>query len=520
MKVETRHRAAERDRCKTLGGFVREAWSVLHSSEHDPYVPGWHIELLCAHLEAITHGKFREHGLSNRLLVNVPPGAMKSLLVNVFWPAWEWGPASMPWLHYIATSYKADNCVRDSRRMRTLVESSWYQKHWPVVLRRTGETALENERGGLRQCVPFNSLTQWRAHRLLIDDPHSIDTAESDAERNKTTRRFRESATTRLIDPVTSAIVIIMQRLHQHDLSGIATALKLGYVHVMLPMEFEPDRRCVTPFGRDPREHEAELLCPGRFPRDVVERDKAALTVYSVAGQFQQRPSPREGGLFKRQWFKFLPHVPPDTEMLAVSQNATAKWVRHWDLAASTQQRSARTAGVKMGKAHDGRIIVASAIVTRSEGHEVRTLIRSTAEMDGRACEVSLPQDPGQAGKTQKQDLIAMLAGFVAHARPETGDKYTRAEPFSSQLEAGNVYLVAGEWNDGYIEELCLFPAGELKDQVDATSGAFARLPKDKGMTFAVPPVITGRPRDVPGGIVGPAPSWSGRPERGGGGAP
>jgi len=257
----------------------------------------------------------------------------------------------------------------------------------------------------------------------------------------------------------------------------------------------------------------------------VVERDKAAMTVYAVAGQFQQRPSPREGGLFKRHYFKFIERAPPDTEMLSVNPAASAKWVRHWDLAASTQQRSARTAGVKMGKTRDGRYIVSSVIVTRSEGNEVRKLIRSTAELDGRGCEISLPQDPGQAGKTQKQDLIGMLAGFVAHARPETGDKYTRAEPFSSQCEAGNVYLVAGEWNENYIEEHCLFPAGAaLKDQVDASSGAFARLPRDTGSKFVAPPAITGRPRDIPG-AVGPMPSWSGRRERSfdqgsGGGAP
>lgn len=442
-----------------------------------------------------------------------------SLLVNVFWPCWEWGPCGLPWLQYIATSYKADNCARDSRRMRALIESKFFQTLWPLALTRAGEMALENERGGLRQSVPFNSLTQWRAHRLLIDDPHSIDTAESDVERDKTSRRFRESATTRLIDPITSAIILIMQRLHQNDLSGIALALKLGYVHVMLPMEFEPDRRCETPFGRDPRTYDGELLCEERSPREVVERDKTAMTVYAVAGQFQQRPSPREGGLFKRHYFKTVERTPPDADMVPVNSGASAKWVRHWDLAASTQQRSARTAGVKMGKARDGRYIVSSVIVTRSEGNEVRKLIRATAELDGRACEVSLPQDPGQAGKVQKQDMVAMLAGFVAHARPETGDKYTRAEPFASQCEAGNVYLVAADWNEGYVEEHCLFPAGALKDQVDASSGAFARLPKTQyASTFAVPPEITGRPRDIPGGgSLGSPPSWSGRPERGGG---
>jgi predicted phage terminase large subunit-like protein len=528
MTRRERDPQAARERCKTLAGFIREFFPLQHPGQ--PYVHSWNIDFLCAHLEAITFGKFLALGLSNRLLANVPPGTMKSLLVNVFWPAWEWGPCGLGWLQYVATSHRDDLCARDSRRMRAVVESEKYRTLWPMELIRAAEMSFENDKGGWRESIPIGSLTGGRGHRLLIDDPHSIDGSESDATRERTVRNFRESASQRMADPATSAIVLIMQRLHQGDLSGIAVDEGFGYVHVMLPMEFEPDRCCISPlinktdclFGRagepmrDPRTYDGQLLWPERFPRWVVERDKIPLGAFGVAGQLQQRPSPREGGLFKRHWFKFLPHAPPDAEMVGVNPNATAKWVRHWDLASSTQQRSARTAGVKMGKTRDGRYIVSSVIVTRSEGHEVRSLIRSTAEMDGRACEVSLPQDPGQAGKTQKQDLIAMLAGFVAHARPETGDKYTRAEPFSSQCEAGNVYLVEGAWNSDYIDELCMFPAGTLKDQVDASSGAFGRLPKTKAEpSFAVPPAIPGRPRDVPPGGTA-ATNWSGRPERGG----
>jgi len=108
----------------------------------------------------------------------------------------------------------------------------------------------------------------------------------------------------------------------------------------------------------------------------------------------------------------------------------------------------------------------------------VRKTIRATAEVDGKACIISLPQDPGQGGKVQAQDYVAQLAGFVVHVQPERGDgdKFQRAEPFAAQCEAGNVYLVRGEWNEAYLDELCAFPSGKLKDQVDASSGAFGRL--------------------------------------------
>jgi predicted phage terminase large subunit-like protein len=133
---------------------------------------------------------------------------------------------------------------------------------------------------------------------------------------------------------------------------------------------------------------------------------------------------------------------------------------------------------VKMGRTPDGKYVVGHVTKTQDEGAAVRSLILGTAQVDGRECEISLPQDPGQAGKVQKQDMIAMLAGFNARAQPETGDKITRAEPFSAQCEAGNVFLVEGAWINDYLDELCMFPAGMFKDQVDASSGAFGRLVK------------------------------------------
>lgn len=453
---------AIRARCVRLSGFVKEAWHVLQPET--PYVHGWHIDAICDHLEAISDGRI------NRLLINVPPGTMKSLLVSVFWPAWEW--TTRPSLSYLTTSYSEGYVKRDSRRMRDLVGSEWYQSLWgdKVRLARTAEISFENTARGFREGKPFASLTGGRGDRVIIDDPHSTETAESQTERDNTARIFRESVPTRLNDPVRSAIVVIMQRLHEADISGQILALKLGYEHLMLPMEFEPERACATSIGfRDPRSVDGELLFPERFPREVVERDKVPMGSYAVAGQFQQRPTPREGGMFKRSWFegKFIGAAPEGT-----------RWVRHWDLAATARKTAARTAGVKLGRTPDGMFIVGHVVTTQAEGPDVRKLIKATAESDGRAVEISLPQDPGQAGKVQATDMIAMLAGFVARAEPETGDKVTRAEPFSVQCEAGNVLIVKGAWNEAYLDELCLFPGGSFKDQVDATSGAFGRLAK------------------------------------------
>lgn len=472
-----RNAEAIRHRCRSLRQFMREAWAVL--LPNTPYLPNWHIDLLCDHLEAITFGGFLARGLDNRLLANVPPGTAKSLIVNVFWPAFEWGPAGMAHLSYIATSFREDACMRDGRRMRTLVLSDWFQALWPLKLTRLSEGDFENAKGGRRQAVPFGSLTSERADRLLIDDPHSIDTAESDVDRERAALRFRESATTRINDPIRSAIVVIMQRLHERDISGIILALKMPYVHVRLPMRFEADNRCVTPFGADPRTAEGELLFPGRWPPAVLDRDEAAMAAHAVAGQHQQRPGPRAGLMFKRHHFKVVPAAPGD-----------CRWVRGWDLAGSKKKTSAYTAGVKVGfHAREKHFYVAD--VARDRVLNPETMIVNTAALDGRHVKISIPQDPGAAGLIQARALVAALVGHDVTASPESGEKADRAIPVKSQAEAGNVSIVEGPWNEAFLDEIVKFPAGAYKDQVDALSRAFGEFIMRPGAVAVGPVIVT-----------------------------
>lgn len=473
VRKEKHRRALERirERCKSFAGFVREAWHILEPNT--PLIWGRHLQAICDHLEAITFGN-----LSPWLIINVPPGSSKSTVVAVLWQAWEWGPCGRRSTRFLTTSFEIGNVTRDTRKTRNLILSDWYQELWPdVVLVRHGETSFENKDTGFREGVPFASVTGKRGDRLLVDDPHSLRQAESDTERGTAIRLFLEGGLNRVNNQMTSAIVVIMQRVHDLDLSGALLARDLGFVHLFIPMEFEADRRCVTPLPwEDWRTQDGELMDPERFPREAVDKLKS-IGQYMWAGQYQQRPTPREGGLFKREWFagKMVRQAPAGTI-----------WVRHWDLAGTKKETAARTAGVKLGRAPDGTFYVGHVFTTQSEGKEVRKIVKHFAELDTKAVEISLPQDPGQAGKVQAQDYISMLAGWNVHAEVESGDKYTRAEPFSAQCEGGNVYLVQGEWNEPYLDEVCLFPNGSFKDQVDASSGAFGRLiSKPRGMNVS-----------------------------------
>lgn len=460
-----------RARCRSLAGFIREAWHVLEPET--PLIWGWHLDAICDHLEAVTRGEI------TRLLITVPPGSSKSLIVSVLWPAWEWSIGRRG-LRYLTTSYDEVNITRDARKHRDLVQSEWYRALFPEVrLTRTAEDDFANSDQGGRLAATFVSLTGKRGDRLIYDDPHSAKKAESDDQRYATTQGFREGATNRLNDQKRSAIIVIMQRLHHKDVAGVILEVPMGYCHLNIPMEFEtvdgegnPLPRVPTAIGwLDPRTEDGELMDPIRFDREVVEDLKRDLGAYAYAGQYQQRPVPREGGLFQRSYFKdkIIQVAPPGTV-----------WCRHWDLAATklkvTDTKGARTAGVKLGLAQDGSWIVGHMIAIGEEGKAVEDTIFTTAHIDGHEVMISLPQDPGQAGKVQKRSYLVKLSGFNVFIRPETGDKVTRAEPFARQAEGGNVFLLEGAWNQEFLDEVCLFPGGARKDVVDACSGAFGRL--------------------------------------------
>lgn len=400
------------------------------------------------------------------MLINVPPGCMKSLLVGVLWPAWEWGPKGRPGTRYLGTAHKQDLAVRDNLKCRRLIQSEWYQARWPVKLTgdQNAKTKFENDSTGFREAMAFGSMTGSRGDRVLLDDPLSVDHANSDADLKSAEITFTEALPTR-VNNDDSAIVVIMQRLNEKDTSGIIIKRDLGYMHLCLPMRFEAERRCITSIGfRDPREHDGDLLFPERFPEATVKGLEKTMGSYAAAGQLQQRPAPREGGMFKKAWFPIVRAIPAGT-----------KFVRGWDLAA-TEGAGDWTAGVKIGRQKNGRFIICDVVRDQKSAAGVERLLVNTTSQDGYMCEQSLPQDPGQAGKQQASYYIGKLAGYTAHATTESGDKETRANPLSAQAEAGNVDILEGDWNDAFLDELCVFPNGEHDDQVDGAARAFNTL--------------------------------------------
>jgi len=293
----------ERKRQADLDGgllhFVRYFWHVLEPSKE--LVEGWVLHAICAHLEAVTRGEI------NRLLINVPPGFMKSMLVNVFWPAWEWSAAGLPSIRYVTFSYAAHLTERDNGKFRDLLRSREFHELWghAVTLTEDGKIRVANDATGWKFASSVKGVgTGERGDRVILDDPHNVKEGESEAVRSETVRWVREGMSNRLNDMETGVIVCIMQRVHEEDVSNALIADDLGYVHLMVPMEFDPARRCGTAIGwEDPREDDGELAWPERFSPSAVAQLKRTLGPYAYSGQYQQSPEPRGGGIIKRAWW-------------------------------------------------------------------------------------------------------------------------------------------------------------------------------------------------------------------------
>lgn len=446
--------------------FIPISWPHVEPTE---YVPGWHIDAVAEHMQAVADGEIR------RLIINLPPRHTKSLPVSVLYPAWRW--ITDPSRRFMTASSSMDLAGDFSGRSRDLLESEWFKEHYPEVRLRPDENArraYSTTQKGYRRAISSETRVTGRgADEILVDDPLDAKQAMSETVRDGVNEWYTNSLRNRLNSQRSGAIVIVMQRLHERDLTGWLLANEPSKWDLLcLPAFYEP--RHPTPVRssigfRDPRREEGEILFPQRFGRDDLA-ELAAPGTYLEAGQLQQRPSPREGGFFDRAKLEaaVIDEIP-----------AVRRWVRRWDLAASAEEGD-YTAGLLVGERADGAGIVIANVVRAQKGSgAVRAMIRSTAEVDAQSygrVELVFPQDPGQAGKDQKNSLAEEFSEFSPRFERETGDKVTRAEPLSAQVDAGRVFILRGAWNDALIEEMATFPRGQHDDQVDAAAGAYNRL--------------------------------------------
>lgn len=446
--------AVERELCRrSLAEFAKRAWHVLEPAAELKW--GWALDAICEHLEAVTDGRI------TRLLMNVPPGSMKSLLTGVIWPAWEWGPRSMPEMRFVGTAHEETLAIRDNRKCRDLIKSEWYQKLWPLELSRDldGKREFGNTKKGIRQARAFTSMTGVRGDRVILDDPISADNANSEAKLEAARIAFTETLPTR-VNSDKSAIVVIMQRLNEKDISGVIQEMGLPYVHLCIPMRFEPDRRCVTSIGWvDPRETEGELMFPERFGEAQVAELEQTLGSYGSAGQLQQRPAPRGGGIIKTAWFRYYQSLPA-LEFRNI----------HVDTAQKTGEENDYCVFQCWGRSMTGQAVLIDQIRDKWESPELI--------VNGRAFWLKHKSAPLAAPlRAMKVEDKVSGTGLIQTLRREgipvlpvqrDKDKISRGHDAAPFIESGNVLLpIDAPWLSDFLDEAGSFPGGAHDDQMD-----------------------------------------------------
>lgn len=445
---------AERILCaRSFAYFIKRAWLQIIP---DKLRWNWHMDAMAEHMQALATGGIA----SNRLLINVPPGASKSTIVGVMYPAWLWGPGGQPGHKYIGAAHEQGLAVRDSRMTRELVRSTWYQRLWPIAFKSDQNEKLyfENASFGFRQACAIAGFTGRRGHTVGIDDPLSVEKAHSETDRATALRVLSETIPTRLVDPATSAIVIVMQRLHENDPSGYVLSQNLGYEHLCIPMEYDPTRARTTCIGwADPRKDAGELMFPDRFPREVVDKYKIALGEYGYAGQMQQRPSPAGGGIFKDAWWRYYTS-PPGFEYRGI----------YADTAQKTGQTNDYSVFQLWGKTKGGQAYKLDQIRGKWEAPELLVQARAfwAKHKQGAAPLRFMKVEDKVSGtgliQTLKREGIPVLP--IQRDR----DKITRAYDAAPLIESGNVFLPENApWLSEFLGEASGFPNAAHDDQLD-----------------------------------------------------
>ena len=428
-----------------------------------------HLEQLIAVLQRVADGE------TKRLMVFMPPRHGKSETVSRLFSAYYLARYPQRWA--AITSYASELAFTLSRAAR----DNYLAAGGPINNDVTSVKHWETGKGGGLWATGVGGPATGKGFHLgIIDDPvKNAEDAASETLREHHRDWYRSTFSTR--EEPGGAIVLIMTRWNERDLAGWLLAQEAGsdggsvddeperWHIVNMPAIAEPE---VKPFpasctvAHDNRQP-GEALCQERYPLHRLKSIETRVGPYFWAALYQQRPAPREGGMFKRAWFAIVQALP-----------ANCTFVRYWDKA-GTQGSGARSAGVLLARTPAGRYIVVDVVKGQWSATEREAIIKQTAAMDEKlygGVATWAEQEPGSGGKESAENTVRNLAGYSIRTETVTGDKVTRADPFAAQAGAGNVDLLTGTWNEAYLEELAAFPNGRYKDQVDGSSGGFNKL--------------------------------------------
>lgn len=501
-------RRQARERHAQPGGlheFVRYFWHILEPKTR--FVDGWAIRAICEHLEAVTDGRI------TRLLINVPPGFSKSLISNVFWPAWEWSAKGLSHYRFVAFSYGSHLTERDNQKFRSLILSRDFTDLYGDVFATVGVGVVKiaNDKTGWKFASSALGIgTGERGDRIVADDLHKADDGE--LVRNRTVRWFDEAMSSRLNDMNRSAIVVIGQRVHEDDVSGFIVEKRMQYCHLLIPMQYDGERPPTEIGWVDPRRTVGELAWPERY--DLVNLADQYNNEFVWASQYQQTPEPRGGGIFKRKYWRKLDiplgRSPPPMEYVVASLDSAYDENEHNDPSGFTAWGIYRDANgnpqVLMLAAWRKHLEIHGPHVDRLVGESERSWVDRAkkewglvewVEYECKRLRVDrLLVENKASGKTVAQEIqrIYRSEGFGVELVNPLGDKFARAlavihlwtdgfvhvpasyaDPKNSDNDP-DVDLMPRDWAELAIDDHAKFPNGRYRDVVDSATQALYHL--------------------------------------------
>ncbi len=429
--------------------FVKQAW---HTIDPTPFVDGWHIKAVCDHLEAVFNGKF------NKLIINIPPRLGKSLLVSVLYPAWVW--IKKPQHRFLTGSHGKELAIRDTRKSRQVIKSQWYQKYWGHIFNLCGDqnqkSRYENDKGGNRTAFSIGGLlTGEGGDTVMIDDPLDADDSLNTNAITNVNEWYSSTVTTRRNLQSERSFIVIMQRLNKMDLSGYLLEHE-DVIHLCLPMEFELERKCITPIFEDPRTKEGQIVWDAITP-EILNELKIGLGPVNVPGQLQQRPVREGGNIFKEDDIQFYTGNPGTFDYILQS----------WDTAfkkGEDNDYSAMTCWGRIGN----KIYLIEAWRGKVEFPELKQLADQFAIKW--KPNIVVVEDKA-SGQSLFQELRREFKYPILAVKPQ-GDKIARANSATPYFATKMVYLPKDQDLTEYIQELISFPNDVHDDWVDSTSQA------------------------------------------------
>jgi predicted phage terminase large subunit-like protein len=478
--------------------FLEFMWPAV---SNEKLQPNWHLPYICQQLqnlaEAVNTERTRQGGKQKiaDLIINVPPGSTKTTMVSVLFPAWCW--SRWHWMEFIGLSYSNILSLEAAESHRNLIQSERFQVIYPdlrikrdknqksnfqiqKVLKKNPSTRDRMSSGGSRYSTSVGgTLTGFHSHITVVDDPINPEQAVSPVQLDTANRWLDTTLPTRKVHKACSPVIYVMQRLHEDDPTGHKLAKKNNDSSLIsLPGEIQNYEEEVSPGYLKEKYTSDGLLDPERMSWGILDGLKDDLGQYGYAGQIGQSPSPPSGGMFEVDKFQLVDRRPEQPKIESI--------VRYWDKAGtevtgrSKNKGPAWTVGVKMAKLTNGNFIILNVVRGRWGSGDREKKIKQTAIADGHSVSIGIEQEPGSGGKESAEGTIKNLAGFTVKANSPTGDKVYRADPYSVQVNHGNVHILQASWEDTFVDEHRFFPNSTFKDQVDAAAGAFAFLSSRK----------------------------------------